>query len=102
MSRPALSTTPGIRMDPVTFEVLKNAFLNVTEEMAFALRRAAYSTNIKTRADFSCAFFDKQLRCIAQSFSEPPHPRIAQARCPHGRYGIWAGQPGPRRYAHCQ
>ena len=60
-------------MDPVTFEVLKNTFLNVTEEMAFALRRAAYSTNIKTRADFSCAFFDKQLRCVAQSFSEPPH-----------------------------
>ena len=71
--RPALSTTPGIRMDPVTFEVLKNTFLNTTEEMAFALRRAAYSTNIKTRADFSCAFFDKQLRCVAQSFSEPPH-----------------------------
>ena len=60
-------------MDPITFEVLKNAFLNVTEEMAFAIRRTAYSTNIKTRADFSCAFFDTQFRVIANSFSQPPH-----------------------------
>jgi N-methylhydantoinase B len=60
-------------MDPVTFEVIRNAFLNVTEEMALTVRRAAYSTNIKTRADFSCAIFDNQLRCVAQSFSQPPH-----------------------------
>ncbi len=60
-------------MDPITFEVLKNAFLNATEEMAFTIRRTAYSTNIKTRADFSCAFFDTQYRVVAQSFSQPPH-----------------------------
>lgn len=60
-------------MDPVAFEVIRNAFLNVTEEMALTVRRAAYSTNIKTRADFSCAFFDRELRCIAQSFAQPPH-----------------------------
>src|SRR4051812_33973586 len=61
------------RMDPVTFEVLRNALVNVTEEMALTIRRAAYSTNIKTRADFSCAFFDNQLRCVAQSFAQPAH-----------------------------
>ena len=60
-------------MDPVTFEVMRNALLNLTEEMALTVRRAAFSTNIKTRADFSCAFFDTELRCIAQSFSQPPH-----------------------------
>jgi len=60
-------------IDQVTFEVIRNAFLNVTEEMALTMRRAAYSTNIKTRADFSCAIFDSQLRCVAQSFSQPPH-----------------------------
>lgn len=60
-------------MDPVTFEVLRNAFINVTEEMALTIRRSAYSTNIKTRADFSCAFFDERLRCIAQSFAQPGH-----------------------------
>ena len=60
-------------MDPVTFEVLRNALINITEEMALTIRRAAYSTNIKTRADFSCAFFDTKLRCIAQSFAQPAH-----------------------------
>ncbi len=63
----------SLGMDPITFEVLKNSFLNATEEMAFTIRRTAYSTNIKTRADFSCAFFDRQFRVIAQSFSQPPH-----------------------------
>ena len=38
-----------------------------------ALKKAAYSTNIKTRADFSCALFDSELRLIAQSFSQPVH-----------------------------
>ena len=60
-------------MDPVTFEVLRNALVNVTEEMALTIRRAAYSTNIKTRADFSCAFFDNALQCVAQSFAQPAH-----------------------------
>jgi len=46
------------KMDPVTFEVIRNALVNLTEEMAVTIRRAAFSTNIKTRADFSCAFFD--------------------------------------------
>jgi N-methylhydantoinase B len=60
-------------MDPVTFEVLRNAVINATEEMALTVRRAAYSTNIKTRADFSCAFFDAELRTVAQSFAQPTH-----------------------------
>lgn len=62
-----------IGMDPLTFEVMRNAFLNLTEEMALTVRRAAYSTNIKTRADFSCAFFDDEQRAIAQSFAQPAH-----------------------------
>ena len=61
------------RFHPVTFEVLRNALLNVTEEMSVTIRRAAYSTNIKTRSDFSCAFFDSELRCVAHSFSQPAH-----------------------------
>jgi N-methylhydantoinase B len=60
-------------MDPVTFEVIRNAITNMTEEMAVTVRRAAFSTNIKTRADFSCAFFDAKLRCIAQAFAQPAH-----------------------------
>ena len=61
------------QIDPIQFEVIRNALLEATEEMAIALRRSAYSTNIKTRADFSCAFFDRQLRPIAQAFTQPVH-----------------------------
>lgn len=59
--------------DPVTLEVLKNAILAVTDEMSGALQRSAFSTNIKTRGDFSCAIFDPKCRMIGQSFSQPTH-----------------------------
>jgi N-methylhydantoinase B len=62
-----------VSLDPITFEVVRNALVAATDEMVVSLRRAAYSTNIKTRADFSCAFFDADLRCIAQGFTQPVH-----------------------------
>ena len=62
-----------MRVDPIRFEVMRNALSEATEEMAVALRRSAYSTNIKTRNDFSCAFFDRDLRVVAQAFSQPVH-----------------------------
>src|SRR5215831_10155441 len=70
-TEPARALSPDI--DPVRFEVLRNALTAVTEEMGATLRRAAYSTNIKTRGDFSCAFFDSKLRTIAQAFAQPSH-----------------------------
>ena len=60
-------------VDPISFEVIRNALVAATDEMALALKRSAYSTNIKTRSDFSCAFFDAQLRSVAQGFSQPVH-----------------------------
>src|SRR2546428_6218307 len=83
-------------IDPVRFEVLRNALLAITEEMGATLRRAAYSTNIKTRGDFSCAFFDRELRTMAQAFAQPSHlgslahivPRAIQT------YGAEHLQPG--------
>ena len=60
-------------MDSIQFEVIRNALVEATEEMAISLRRSAYSTNIKTRADFSCAYFDRQLRPIAQAFGQAVH-----------------------------
>jgi N-methylhydantoinase B len=60
-------------VDPITFEVIRNALVAATDEMVLALKRSAYSTNIKTRSDFSCAFFDAQLRSVAQGFAQPVH-----------------------------
>jgi N-methylhydantoinase B len=61
------------QLDPIRFEVIRNALTTATEEMAITLRRSAYSTNIKTRLDFSCAFFDAGLRPVAQAFAQPTH-----------------------------
>jgi N-methylhydantoinase B len=60
-------------MDAIAFEVIRNALVAATDEMVLALRRSAYSTNIKTRSDFSCAFFDAELRAVAQGFTQPVH-----------------------------
>jgi N-methylhydantoinase B len=68
---PTRTLAPEI--DPVRFEVIRNGLLAITEEMGATLRRAAYSTNIKTRGDFSSAFFDGELRTIAQAFAQPSH-----------------------------
>jgi N-methylhydantoinase B len=60
-------------IDPIKFEVIRNALVEATEEMSAALRRSAYSTNIKTRCDFSCALFDQELNVLAQSFAQANH-----------------------------
>jgi N-methylhydantoinase B len=60
-------------VDPIRFEVLRNALVEVAEEMSAALRRSAFSTNIKTRADFSCALFDADLRVVSQAFNQADH-----------------------------
>ena len=63
----------GMTIDPLRMEILKNAFISITEEMSATLHRSAYSTNIKTRKDYTCTLFDKNLRVVAQSFSQPSH-----------------------------
>jgi N-methylhydantoinase B len=63
----------AVKVDPITFEVVRNALVAATDEMVLALKRSAYSTNIKTRSDFSCAFFDAELRAVAQGFNQPVH-----------------------------
>jgi len=59
--------------DRVRLEIFRNALVAAADEMSLALQRAAYSTNIKTRLDFSCAIFDRSARLIAQSFTQPVH-----------------------------
>ena len=83
-------------IDPVRFEVIRNALLAITEEMGATLRRAAYSTNIKTRGDFSCAFFDRSLRTIAQAFAQPSHLGSLAHIVPHAvtAYGAELLLPG--------
>ena len=67
------SNASSLKIDPIQFEVVRSALTQVAEEMAAALRRSAYSTNVKTRQDFSCAFFDRECRPISQAFTQPVH-----------------------------
>jgi N-methylhydantoinase B len=62
-----------ITTDPVTLEVIKNAFISIPEEMGTVLKRTAYSANIKERMDASCAIFDDDGRLIAQAEHIPVH-----------------------------
>src|SRR5579864_2350147 len=65
--------TARLRLDPIRFEVVRNSLIASVDEMGVALQKSAYSSNIKTRADFSCMFFDKNLRAVAQAFTQPIH-----------------------------
>jgi N-methylhydantoinase B len=61
------------KFDPVTLEIYRALFTSVAEEMGIALRRTAFSPNIKERRDYSCAVFDSQGRVIAQGDHMPVH-----------------------------
>ncbi|MGH3925794.1 MAG: hydantoinase B/oxoprolinase family protein, partial [Pseudonocardiaceae bacterium] len=57
----------------VELEVFRHALAGVAEEMGVALRRAAYSPNIKERADCSAAVFDPDGEMVAQAEHIPVH-----------------------------
>jgi N-methylhydantoinase B len=60
-------------VDPIRLEILKTLFHSVTEEMGAALRRSAFSPNIKERRDYSCAVFDERGRVLAMGDHMPVH-----------------------------
>ncbi len=61
------------QFDPTTLEIYRALFTSVAEEMGIALRRTAFSPNIKERRDYSCAVFDRAGRVIAQGDHMPVH-----------------------------
>ena len=65
MTRPAV--------DPVELAIFQSMVHSIAEEMGAALRRTAFSPNIKERRDYSCAVFDGQARVIAMGDHMPVH-----------------------------
>jgi N-methylhydantoinase B len=61
------------QFDPITLEIYRALYTSVAEEMGIALRRTAFSPNIKERRDYSCAVFDCRGRVIAQGDHMPVH-----------------------------
>jgi len=58
---------------PIEFEIFKNLFLSIAEEMGVTLCRTGFSPNIKERLDYSCAVYDAQGETIAQGDHMPVH-----------------------------
>src|SRR6187397_3419787 len=63
----------AVAVDPITFEVVRNALVAATDDKALTLRRSAYSPNSETTSDVSCAFLVAELRAVAQRFTQPVH-----------------------------
>src|SRR2546426_1214346 len=72
-SPPRPDRDQGEFVNPADLEVLQTALSFIPEEMGVALRRTAYSPNIKERMDASCALFDEDGRIVAQAEHIPVH-----------------------------
>jgi len=57
----------------VTLEIFRQLFTALAEEMGAALRRAAFSPNIKERRDYSCALFSPAGVAVAVGDHMPVH-----------------------------
>jgi N-methylhydantoinase B len=62
-----------MRRDPIELEIFKNLYHSIAGEMGAALRRTAFSPNIKERRDYSCAVFDSAGNVIAMGDHMPVH-----------------------------
>ena len=59
--------------DAMRVEIFKNIFHSIAEEMGAALRRSAFSANIKERRDYSCAVYDGNGEVLAMGDHMPVH-----------------------------
>jgi N-methylhydantoinase B len=77
-----------MKHDPIELEIFKNLYHSIAEEMGAALRRTAFSPNIKERRDYSCAVFDAHGEVIAMGDHMPVHlgsmPMSVRAAIAHG------------------
>jgi N-methylhydantoinase B len=62
---------PGT-IDPITFEVLRNAFMSVVDEMGLMLERVGHSLVVSEGRDFSAAICDADGRMVAEGKEDLP------------------------------
>jgi N-methylhydantoinase B len=62
-----------LHIDPVRLEVFHHLLSAFCEEAGARLQRSAWSPNIRERADFSVAVFDRHGRLVAQAAHIPVH-----------------------------
>ena len=59
-------------IDPITFEVLRNAFMSVVDEMGLMLERVGHSLVVSEGRDFSAAICDHNGRMVAEGKDDLP------------------------------
>ncbi len=60
-------------IDPITFELFKNAIFSIADEMALTVFRTTYSAVLKDNMDYSTGFADGAGRLAAQGLTLPGH-----------------------------
>ena len=88
----AMRSSPN-RKDPIELEIFKNIYHSIAEEMGAALRRTAFSPNIKERRDYSCAVFNSDAEVIAMGDHMPVHlgSMPMSVRAAIDQFGLEAG-----------
>ena len=81
-------------MDPASLQILISRLTGVAEEMGAVLRRAAFSPNIKERADCSAALFTPEGELLVQAEHIPVHlgsmpASVRAALDAFGPNGVW-------------
>jgi N-methylhydantoinase B len=61
------------KIDPITFELFKNAIFSIADEMALTVVRTTYSGVLKDNMDFSTGFADANGKLVAQGLTLPGH-----------------------------
>ena len=61
------------KIDPITFEVIKNALDAIADEMALVVMRSAHSAICRDSLDYSTAVCDGQGRMVAQGLMTALH-----------------------------
>lgn len=73
------------KLDPATFEIIKNSLIKATEEMKIVLAKTAFSPILKVAGDYSCGIFDRDGQMVAQGPDLPVHlgsmPEAVKAIC---------------------
>jgi N-methylhydantoinase B len=60
-------------VDPIAFELFKNAIFSIADEMALTVVRTTYSGVLKDNMDFSTALADADGKLVAQGLTLPGH-----------------------------
>src|SRR6266576_4910626 len=82
-------------MDPIAFELFKNAIFSIADEMALTVFRTTYSGVLKDNMDYSTGFADADGKLVAQGLTLPGHlgsvPTAMEAIMRHYRDDMYPG-----------